>query len=83
LRQELTKKGIDKGTIDRLIAGIDDEEEHEMALKAAKKQAVHYKGLDKKVAKRRLYGFLMRRGFELGTVGSVVKQLIDDSDGDE
>ena len=83
LRDELAKKGIDKTTINRVIAEIDDEEEHEMALTAAKKQAVHYKGLDKKVAKSRLYGFLLRRGFEHRTTGSVVKQVLGDITGDE
>ncbi len=78
LREELTKKGIDKATIDRVIAGIDDEEEWEMALKAAQKQVVHYRELDKKVAKRRLYGFLLRRGFEHRTINSVVRQVLGD-----
>jgi len=83
LREELTKKGIDKGIIDRVVAGIDDEEEREMALRAAQKQAVHYKGLDQKVAKRRLYGFLLRRGFEYRTIGGVVKEVLGDLDEDE
>ncbi len=77
LRMELMQKGIDKGTIERILSEIDDSEEYTMALELAQKQMNRYKSIDKYVARRRLYNFLTSRGFDYETVNSVMSNVMD------
>lgn len=74
LREELNSKGIDKTTVDRVLAGISDSEEREMARRAAEKRVKRYRNLDLKVAQRRLFSFLQRRGFGY----SLTREITDD-----
>jgi len=73
LKHELVKKGIDKETVEQVVAAIDTEEETKIALRIARKRARQYRRLPNHVAKRRLHGFLARRGF--GT--DIVRQVLD------
>lgn len=79
LRQELGRKGIDRTTIDRVLEEIDDEQEFELAMRAAKKQMRHYERLETTVARRRLYGFLGRRGFDANICRQVVEEILHSS----
>ena len=76
LEHELANKNIDKTTVDRVLGGIHDSEEQEIAFQVAKKQAKRYRSLPLEVTKRRLHGFLLRRGFDYETVQSVIDQLL-------
>ena len=76
LKHELMNKGIDKTTVDRVLSEIDDAEEASLALGAAQKQAARYKSLPPDVAKRRLYSFLLRRGFDYETIQRTVEQVL-------
>ena len=76
MRRELISQGVDKSTVDRVLAEIDEAEETVLALQVARKQVNHYKSLTPHVAKRRLYAFLIRRGFEHETVGQVMRQIL-------
>jgi regulatory protein len=78
LRMELMRKGIDKSTISRVLSEIDDSEEFEMAMKVGEKRMERYKNLAPDVARRRLYGFLMRRGFDYETVNDVLKYVMSE-----
>jgi len=78
LRMELMRKGIDKGTISRVLSEIDDSEEFEMAMKVAEKQMNHYKDLEPNVARRRLYNFLERRGFDYETINDVIRYVMSE-----
>lgn len=76
LAHELANQSIDKTTVDRVLAGIHDTEETNIALQLAKKQVKHYQSLAPEVAKRRLHGFLLRRGFDYETIQSVIERVL-------
>ena len=76
LEHELTSQSIDKTTVDRVLAGIHDAEETDIALQLAQKQAKRYQSLAPEVAKRRLHGFLLRRGFDYETIQSVIARVL-------
>ena len=78
LRQELGRKGIEKSIIeDALSCAFDESDERSMALDLASRKARSYSGDDPAAAKRKLQGFLLRRGFDFGTVRDVIEQVID------
>ena len=76
LEHELANQNIDKATVDRVISGIDDAGEANIALQLAQKQAKRYQSLPLEVAKRRLHGFLLRRGFGYETIQSVIERVL-------
>lgn len=76
LEHELANHSIDKATVDRVLAGIYDTEETEVALRVAQKQVKRYQSLPPEVAKRRLHGFLLRRGFDYETIQSVIERVL-------
>lgn len=76
LKYELTNKGVDKTTVNRVVEGIDDAEEAGLALEVAQKQAKRYKSLPPDVAKRRIHGFLLRRGFDYETIQRIIKRVL-------
>ena len=75
LKHELVDKGIDKETAEQVIATVEAEDETQIALQIAQKRAKQYKRLPTHVAKRRLHGFLARRGFGSDTVRQVLEQI--------
>ena len=75
LRQELIDKGIDKETAVQVVATVETEDEAEVALQIAQKRMKQYKRLPTHVAKRRLHGFLVRRGFGSDVVRQVLEQV--------
>ena len=76
LGHELANQSIDKTTVGRVLAGIHDAEETNIALQLAQKQVKRYQSLAPQVAKRRLHGFLLRRGFDYETVQSVIERVL-------
>ena len=75
LKHELIDKGIDRETAEQVIATVKTEDETKIALQIAQKRAKQYKRLPTPVAKRRLHGFLARRGFGADTVRQVLEQI--------
>ena len=75
LKRELVDKGIDRETAERVIATVETEDETKVALEIAQKRAKQYKRLPTHVAKRRLHGFLARRGFGSDIVRHVLEQI--------
>ncbi len=75
LKRELVDKGIDKETAEQVVAKVEIEDETKVALQIAQKRVNQYKRLPIHVAKRRLYGFLTRRGFGSETVRHVLEQI--------
>ena len=75
LEHELVNQSIDKTTVDRVLAGIQEGEETQLALQVARKQVTRYRSLPPEVAKRRLHGFLLRRGFDYETIQSVIERV--------
>lgn len=76
LQHELANQNIDRTTVDRVLAGIDSAEETDTALQLAQKQAQRYQALPPEVAKRRLHGFLLRRGFDYETIQSAIDRVL-------
>ena len=79
LKHELIDKGIDKTTVDRVVGQIDDQDETQLALQVAQRQAVRYRSLPRHVAKRRLHAFLLRRGFDYDTIQRTIEQVLNRS----
>jgi regulatory protein len=73
LRLELWKKGIKKEIIDQ-VTGEFCRNEDKSALELLERIKRKYKNLDPQVAKRRMYGYLLRRGFSYETSKSAMKQ---------
>ena len=79
LAQELWKKGIRKDIIDQVTEELCQDEE-KSATELLEKIKGRYKNLEPKVARRRLYGLLLRRGFSYETTKSAVDLLISSAD---
>ena len=76
LKLELVDKGVALSTINQVLSNIDPNRELDTALQLAEKQVKRYKSLEPHVAKRRLHGFLVRRGFSYNTVGQVMQKIL-------
>jgi len=74
LQQELWKKGIKKEIIDRVIEKLCRDEDRS-ALQLLEKIKGRYRNLEPKVAKRRMFGLLLRRGFSYETAKNAVERL--------
>jgi len=72
LRFELRRKGVDDSIADDALAGLD---EPESAYRAAENRARRMAALDYATFRRRLDGFLQRRGFGYGVSRDVVERL--------
>lgn len=75
LQQELWKKGIKKEIIDKVIQELCHYED-KSALELLEKIKKRYKNLEPQVAKRRMYGFLLRRGFSYETINQAMHHYI-------
>jgi len=77
--QDLRRKGIGepvaKAAIERVFAD-EDIDQGAMAEKAARKKLAQYGDLEPVVLRRRLFGFLARRGYELDDIKRVVQRLV-------
>lgn len=72
LRYELRQKGVAGSIIDAVLADMDVQE---AAYRAAQERIRRLKGLDRKVFRQKLGGFLQRRGFSYGDSHAVIQQL--------
>ena len=72
LRMELRQKGLDEDLISEVLESID---EVELAYKAASPKAPRYQGLDEWDFKKKLGGFLSRRGFDYSTITETTQQI--------
>jgi regulatory protein len=73
LKQELYIKGAPKELIETVTA--EKEVEQELAFQAAQTRLRQYSNLEPEVFKRRMTGFLARRGFNYGTIKQVLERL--------
>ena len=78
LRTELRQKGIAKEIIESVVAGVDEEAG---AMRAARRRAHRLDRLDEETFRRRLLGFLRRRGFGGELSRSVTNRLWDEFGG--
>lgn len=77
IKQTLQKRLIEQHTIEEVLSELDDEEEHELLYAAAEKRAGQMRDLPRDVAKRRLLGFLARRGWSGSAVTKVVNEVLN------
>jgi len=71
LEYELRQHGLEGEEIDQALEGLD---ENSLALQAARKHARRLQGLPAADFRRKLYGFLARRGFAYETAKPAVEQ---------
>ncbi|MDQ1597424.1 MAG: regulatory protein [Microbacteriaceae bacterium] len=72
---ELRRRHIDQQHIDSALEQIDDDDEQSRATELAVKRAGQLSSYDLETAKRRLHGFLSRKGYN----SSVVRAAIDEA----
>jgi regulatory protein len=76
LRAELAAKGVDREIVESTLAEYgNDLDEKGAALALARKKLGSLRGLEPEAARRRLAGFLGRRGFAASTVSRVLKEM--------
>lgn len=76
MERELGARGIDRDTVADVLADIDTDDEFARALALAQDRAGKLRGLDRETAKRRLYGYLSRRGYGGDVVGRAVREAL-------
>lgn len=77
---ELLKKGIDREVVEKAIQEVSKEEEKEALKQVALAYLKKNKGIDSKKLKRRLIGFLTRRGFSQEVILMVLKEVFVEVD---
>ncbi|TAK12219.1 MAG: RecX family transcriptional regulator [Anaerolineae bacterium] len=80
LRMELRQKGVAETTIEKALDGLNEEP---LALNAGLKQARRYRGLEYDEFRKKMYGFLGRRGFSYDIIQSVVPQVWAQQEGSQ
>lgn len=72
LRSELRQKGVPEGAIEQALVGLDEDR---LAYQAAQAKARKLAAADEFDFKKKMYGFLTRRGFSHDTITEVVAAL--------
>lgn len=76
MRKDLKDKGLNEGLIEEAIKeGQSDYDEFETAMKIAKKRLNFYGKIHKLKAKKRIYDYLVRRGFKFDVVRRVLNEM--------
>lgn len=78
LKMELRQKGLDTETIDEALSDIGDEDE--TAVDAGRKRLRSYASLDEEQFRRKMIGFLQRRGFVYETASRAASALVEERD---
>jgi regulatory protein len=76
IAHELRRRHIDQDIIEDALREIEDDDERERALELAHKRAGQLRGLDDETARRRLSGFLARKGYSNEIVRSAVDSAL-------
>lgn len=72
---ELKKRGIKEGLIQELLEPCGEEEERERALAVAKEKAGRWQKVDRQNRRKKIYDFLVRRGFDYALSREVVEEV--------
>ncbi|MCM8781897.1 MAG: recombination regulator RecX [Candidatus Omnitrophica bacterium] len=77
LKRELMEKGVTNDVINEVIEEAKSEySEYEIVKNLADQRMERLRDLDKRTAKRRLFGFLKRRGFNFETIMKVLNEVV-------
>ena len=79
VKRKLETKGLDKELIDQVASEISDEDELAVATELAIKRLGQLSHLQPEVQKRRLVGFLQRRGFGSSAVFAAIREAESDA----
>lgn len=80
LAQELARRGVERRMADTAIAEVLEEEsvdERALLEHAARKKLAVLAGQDPDTVKRRLYGYLARRGYDANDIAAVLRTLLN------
>jgi len=77
---ELRQKGLDDESTKAALEAVDDEA---LAYEAAQKRAPRFKGLEWSEFRKKLTGFLARRGFSYSVISPVVTKIWNESHAEE
>ena len=83
IQQELAKRGVARDVSDDAIEEVFEDEgvdESETIERAARKKLRTLAGLDTATRKRRLYGFLARRGYNSDAIARVLRLVLERND---
>ena len=79
LKRELTQKGIEGDIIEEVFnQSFDESQQSEIALDMARRKSRSYRNDDPISARRKLQGYLIRRGFDFETVRNVVDKVLSE-----
>jgi regulatory protein len=82
LEQELRTKGVDREVVKEAIAEADVDEES-AALELARAKLPSYRHDDPQAARRKLVGFLQRRGYSYDVIKPVLESLYENSEDED
>lgn len=77
LKAELYQKGIDRQIIEEVLADELEGTEEQLVAQALEKKMRVWKNLSKLELKKKVYEFLLRRGFEYEIVKKIVNKIIE------
>ena len=86
VQQDLARKGVSRSISDEAIDTVFEEEavdQRSIVEEAARKKLRSLAGLDPAVQRRRLYGFLARRGYEIDDIRGALDAIGSSLGGDE
>lgn len=75
LRKELQKKGVHADIIEEVLADTTASDEYEIARTVALSRKKVLGRIDKTKSKKRIYDYLLRRGFDFEMVYKVIKEI--------
>jgi len=76
LKRDLKQKGLDEALVEETVKGSQaDYDEFEVALNLAKRRLNYYGKIHKLKAKKRIYDYLIRRGFKFDITRNVLGEL--------
>lgn len=79
IKQALQKKGVDSAVAESAVRQVivDEEIDTDAVLeKVARKKFLMLSGLEERVVRQRLFGFLARRGYDLDEIKRMVERLV-------
>lgn len=81
LAKELRSRGVDEETIDEVLDEFEDAyDEYEIAKALALKRIERLKRVEKEKAAKKLFDFLIRRGFSYNIIWKVIKSIFKDTE---
>ena len=76
LRRELREKGVEAAIIEKVLSERGGVDEEGLVRELARKKMASMRGLSEEKAKKRLFGFLARRGFRFDMIEGVVRDCV-------